>query len=186
MPQADQFLALCRIYNIHDALAVFTDAFPTLVDPLSKEGRGKVIEFERILVASKLYARGSNVIPYHKRTRPVYEEDPVSAGTGQFLDSPDYTMTEIDDDVPDCVNFGVRVAGDSMEPAIQNGQIVWVQQQPTLENGEIGIFVLNGQSFVKKLFQGAQGVSLISLNPKYAPISIHAEDDLRVFGKVIL
>jgi phage repressor protein C with HTH and peptisase S24 domain len=50
-----------------------------------------------------------------------------------------------------------------------------------LDVGEIGIFELNGDAYVKKLGHG----EFISLNPKYKPISIHEFDSIHVFGKVI-
>jgi len=50
-----------------------------------------------------------------------------------------------------------------------------------LDEGEIGIFCLNNDVYLKKLGRGC----LISLNSKYEPIPICAHDDLRVFGKVV-
>ena len=41
---------------------------------------------------------------------------PVSAGTGQFLDSDRFSEIEVGDEVAANADFGVRVAGDSMEP----------------------------------------------------------------------
>lgn len=75
----------------------------------------------------------------------------VSAGTGQFLDSEDYDMTEVGPEVPDGANFGVRVAGDSMEPRFHDGQTVWVSQQHSLMTGEIGIFLYDGCAYLKQL-----------------------------------
>ena len=36
-----------------------------------------------------------------------------------------------------------------MEPLYPNGQTIWVHQQETLEDGEIGIFFLDGEAYVK-------------------------------------
>ena len=38
-----------------------------------------------------------------------------------------------------------------------------------VENGEIGIFSLNGEAYIKKLQDDQNGVFLISLNEKYPP-----------------
>lgn len=185
IPQADQFLTLCQIFGVRDILGTFAMT-PRFADPLSKEGRRKVEEYEQILIASNMFAPAGKVLPFRKRQRPVYEEEPVSAGTGQFLDNPNYTMMDIGEEVPDCVDFGVRVSGDSMEPTFVDGQIVWIQQREVIEDGEIGIFYLNGQSFIKKLKTTKDGVKLVSLNAeKYAPIVIKPNDDFRAFGKVI-
>ena len=39
--------------------------------------------------------------------------------------------------MPEAANFGVRVAGDSMEPRFHSGQTVWVHQQPTLVSPKV-------------------------------------------------
>ena len=83
------------------------------------------------------------------------------------------------------VDFGVRVSEDSMEPLYLNGQIIWVHQQETLEDGEIGIFFLDGEAYVKKYHQTPDGISLISMNKKYAPIKVSSGSVFRTFGKVV-
>lgn len=60
-----------------------------------------------------------------------------------------------------------------MEPVYVNKQIVWVHQQDQLENGNIGIFYLNGDAYIKKYQKNKDNVQLISLNKKYAPIQIN-------------
>ena len=118
------------------------------------------------------------------RILPLYRLA-VSAGTGEFLDGSDYDSVEVGEDVSPLADFGVRIAGDSMEPRFVHGQIVWVRRQSTLENGEIGIFLYNGAGYCKRLERSREGVALVSLNPLYAPIRVTAEDELRLFGKVV-
>ena len=103
--------------------------------------------------------------------RKVFTE-PASAGTGLFLDSDQYEEFEVGDDVPAASDFGIRVSGVSMEPIYVNKQIVWVHQQDQLENGNIGIFYLNGNAYIKKYQKNKDNVQLISLNKKYAPIPV--------------
>ena len=62
-----------------------------------------------------------------RRTLNLYDL-PVSAGTGQFLDSDRFSEMEVGDEVSLDADFGVRVSGDSMEPLYLNGQIIWVHQ----------------------------------------------------------
>lgn len=70
--------------------------------------------------------------------------------------------------------IGVRISGSSMEPEFHDGQIAWVLQQESVVNGEIGIFALNGEAYIKKLQNDKNGIFLISLNEKYAPIKVGA------------
>ncbi len=115
-----------------------------------------------------------------KRLLRLYDI-PISAGPGNYLDDSDYEMMEIDDLVPDSVDYAVRVSGDSMMPRFVDRQIVFIHEQPSLEEGEIGIFYLNNDAYLKKLGRGC----LISLNPEYDLIPIREQDDFKVFGKVV-
>ena len=55
----------------------------------------------------------------------------------------------------------------------------------SVANGEIGIFALNGEAYIKKLQNDKDGIFLISLNEKYAPIKVGENDRLDIFGKVL-
>jgi len=118
------------------------------------------------------------------RTLPLYRLA-VSAGTGELLDGTDYDTVEVGDEVSPNADFGVRIAGDSMEPRFVHGQIVWVHRQETLRSGEIGVFLYNGAGYCKRLEYAAGRVELVSLNPRYAPIRVAEGDELRVFGRVV-
>lgn len=118
--------------------------------------------------------------------RPIRLFDlPASAGTGQFLDGEGYEEVLVSDAVSTEAAFGIRIQGDSMEPKIPNGNAVWVRPQPMLQDGEVGIFLLNGQGYCKKLRYQAGKYQLCSLNTKYPPIPISEFDELRVIGKVL-
>ena len=111
---------------------------------------------------------------------------PASAGTGMFLDSDDYDIMEFPiNSVPINASFGVRVSGHSMEPKYSDGDIVFVRRQPSLETGEIGVFILNGDAYIKKLSNVKKSLRLVSLNPQFSPIFVGENDSFRVVGKVI-
>lgn len=90
-------------------------------------------------------------------------------------------------DVPEGARFGVRILGDSMEPAIHDGQIAWVDDRVELSDGEIGIFRLESGAVCKRLRLGANGraMRLESINPAYAPITGKALAGLEGVGRVI-
>lgn len=58
-------------------------------------------------------------------------------------------------------------------------------EKDSLANGEIGIFYLNGNTYIKELHDEPDGVYLISLNQKYRPIQVLESDSFKIFGKVI-
>ena len=112
---------------------------------------------------------------------PLYDIG-ASAGTGVFLDNPCYEVISLPEDrLSRKANFALWVSGDSMEPRFHDGDLVLVKIQPSVEPGEIGIFVLNGEGYIKKF----GGDKLISLNPVYEPIIITEDDALYCKGKVI-
>ena len=107
---------------------------------------------------------------------------PVSAGTGQSLTGEYKTYLEVSSDkVPYGTDFVLRVSGDSMEPEFYDGDIVCIKSQQTLEQEEIGVFIVNGEGYLKKL--GYR--KLVSLNRRYAPIPLLESDSVYCVGKVL-
>ena len=185
IPNAVQFLAVCKILEITDIYKTFIGAKKSAYDRLNHDGKQKVMEYIDLLIRSGLYTESitdAEIIPF--RSLPLYHIS-VSAGTGQFLDSDNYDMIDVGEDVPSSADFGVRISGDSMEPRFAHGQIVWVHQQQSINHGEVGIFLYNGDAYCKKFEQNESGVQLISYNKAYAPIEITDNSEFRVFGKVV-
>lgn len=126
---------------------------------------------------------GANNIIYVK----VFDQK-VSAGKGDlvldvsFEKRPFHRST-----IPKNTDYAVFISGDSMEPDICNGQLIWVEDTSSLANGEIGVFQLNNEYFCKKLEQPMPNseIKLISLNGKYKPIIIQESDDFMCRGRVL-
>ena len=185
LPNARQFLALCDLLEIDDIRGYFTGGGEGLLQGLDAAGRQKAMEYIQLLRWSGRYSlqrAEAEILPL--RSLPLYAIG-VSAGTGQFLDGEDYEMVEVGPEVPEGANFGVRVAGDSMEPRFHNGQTVWVRQQRSLMTGEIGIFLYDGCAYLKQLVARQDHLALHSLNPAYGDIPVSPELPLRVLGKVL-
>ena len=159
-PNAAQFLALCRIYSVRD------------------EGRRLVDGYIRVLLASGLYAEEPEA-----RTLPLYHLA-ASAGTGQFLDGDSSEPIDAPGAPPEA-DFAVRIAGDSMEPEIADGAVVYVRSREVLESGALGIFIYRGEAYCKRLAQSKNGAQLVSVNPSYAPIDIREGEQFRVCGEVV-
>ena len=183
LPNARQFLALCEILEIEDIRGEFSSGREGIFAGLDGAGRHKALDYVQLLRDSGRYANRREE-PAYIRSLPLYSLA-VSAGTGQFLDGEDYEMVEVGAEVPDGANFGVRVAGDSMEPVFHDGQTVWVRQQRSLMTGEIGIFLYDGNAYLKQLVALEHSMALHSLNPAYSDIVVSPELPLRVLGKVV-
>jgi len=80
-------------------------------------------------------------------------------------------------------SFMLRVQGDSMIGAgILDGDFVLVSQQPTAENGDIVVALLDDEATVKRFYLTANGIELRPENPAVAPIV--ANDEVRILGRV--
>lgn len=91
---------------------------------------------------------------------------------------------------PEGAQFAVRIQGDSMEPQIPDGSIVYVARQP-LQNGDVGIFCVDGDMFCKQYYKDPLGiVYLFSLNRRRADadivLSASSGRTLACFGRVLL
>ena len=109
----------------------------------------------------------------------------ASAGFGEYLEDSDYEDIEMNDSIPSQADFGITIHGDSMMPRINDGDVVWVRQQDSVEANQIGVFVLNGDALCKKLVSSGNKFFLRSLNNKYKDIPITEFDNLKVIGRVI-
>jgi phage repressor protein C with HTH and peptisase S24 domain len=109
----------------------------------------------------------------------------VSAGTGYNLNDDDQWDTIEVPDTPEAnkADFALTISGDSMEPVYYDGDIVLVKSQSAIDNGEIGIFIIEDNGYIKKY----GGDKLISLNAKYDDIlfSDYNSEDIRCVGLVI-
>ena len=185
-PTAGMFLEVCKILDITDIYEDFIGENPkNLFSQLNEKGVEKVLDYIRLLILSDEYKKPEPVIiPFRLRSIPLFDL-PASAGTGHFLDGENYEMIEVGNDVPENADFGIRVSGDSMTPRFQDKQIVWVQKTSQLYEGEIGIFYLDGNSYIKKLQSNTDGTFLVSLNPTYAPLKVTEDSSFTTFGRVI-
>lgn len=106
----------------------------------------------------------------------------ASAGTGNWLDDEQMgTIKVIDTPEARKADIVIEVDGDSMLPTFNDGDKVLVRLQPAVEIGEVGIFILDGNGYIKKFADDR----LISLNPEYDDVYPSEYSDFRCIGKVI-
>lgn len=149
---------------------------------LDKKGREAVLKAaDAELVRMEAEARRAASDVGLKRRIFIYDV-PVSAGLGSFLDSSHSTAISLMvNDVTDRADYAVRVSGDSMEPRYFDGDIVIVESCGEVPVGKVGIFLYNGESYIKKF----GGDRLRSVNPKYKDIVFKENDDIRCLGLVL-
>ena len=137
-------------------------------------------ETERIQKFGRLGESSNTTVPFPKRLISYYFKN-ASAGTGQLVID---NLPDKDIEIPDKpeyrnVSYAIGVNGSSMEPAFQDGDILLVEATQEIEVGDVGIFQINNECFVKKLGEK----ELISLNKDYKNIPL--DETALTLGKVI-
>ena len=188
VPDAVQFIALCELYGVQDAVAEFKGSGDRgAFSGLNREGTDRAKEFIELLLLSDKYK--AEEIPEDDentgeiRTVPLYDIR-SAAGTGIFLDSDSYTPYR-SAKIPPTANLAVRMNDASMEPLIKHGDIVCVESAAWLDSGELGVFIFNGDPYVRRLDR-VDGVKLIAENPRFNPIAVKYSYELRTVGRVLL
>lgn len=112
---------------------------------------------------------------------PVFES--VSAGFGVYASDyiVDYIPIYIKNPADAKDMLCIKVKGDSMYPKIEDGDIVVVRKQSSVDSGSIAVVLIdNEEGLVKKVVYNENLIELISINPEYAPKRFEGKDVLRV------
>lgn len=84
--------------------------------------------------------------------------------------------------------FGLRVNGDSMDKEFRDGDVVIVEKDAVVENGQIAVVQVNGyNATVKRVRYEKDRIILIpeSNNPAHYPQVYSQDDEVKVIGKVV-
>ena len=97
---------------------------------------------------------------------------------------------ERDVDMPENIraDFALRCKGDSMIDAhIYDGDIVYIRQQPIVENGEVAVVIIEDEATLKRFYQDGDTVTLMPCNSKYRPFVYTGEqlEQIRIIGKAV-
>jgi len=116
-----------------------------------------------------------------------YVEGLVAAGRGIFQEDNLHMEVKLRaNDVPNEYDTIAKVAGDSMEPLIEDNDLLFIKITSQVDINDIGIFQVNGKNFVKKLKRDYDGSwYLQSLNNSYEEIHLTENDDIRTIGEVV-
>ena len=112
-----------------------------------------------------------------------YYDQPVSAGTGQYLNEVQIETIQLPVKVD--ADFVCPIYGDSMEPDYKSGDYVFVKLTVELPSGSVGVFDYEGEAYIKQLIIEKDKAYLRSFNKKYKDIPINSDSDFRIIGKVV-
>lgn len=109
--------------------------------------------------------------PAEIRQIPLYS-CPAAAGYAAPVFGEDFEYIDVTGDVPRGADLAVRIQGDSMEPYIGDGSVVYLNRDP-LASGDVGIFCVDGEMLCKQFVRDRLGmVYLFSLNRKRADADV--------------
>ena len=112
-----------------------------------------------------------------------YYDQPVSAGTGQYLNEVEIETIQLPVKVD--ADFVCPIYGDSMEPDYKSGDYVFVKLTVELPSKTVGVFDYEGEAYIKQLVIEKDKAYLRSFNKKYKDIPINSNSDFRIIGKVV-
>ncbi|MGN7113034.1 helix-turn-helix domain-containing protein [Staphylococcus ureilyticus] len=109
---------------------------------------------------------------------PIYSEE-------NLIDYIYFSKEKLNDDKEE---FGLKVSGDSMNKIFDEGDVVVIEKDSTVENGQLGVVMINGYNgTVKRIRYKDDQVILIpeSNNPNHYPQVYSAKDEVKIVGRVV-
>lgn len=168
--QSDQELPVVKIFN-----------------SLNDAGKEKLLDYGYELQNDPDYqAQDSSAVRYIKHYLV-----PSAAGYASPIEGEDYELIECNDPLAANADFCISISGDSMEPYIMDGQMVYVQRDCPLKEFDVGVFFLDGDVFCKQWCVDYSGtLHLLSANKMRRDANKEVPRDSSktciCFGKVIL
>ena len=161
----------------------------TIYNQLEEPKQEKVLDYATVLLNEQNNMKTSTVLEKYKDDDYIidYVEGLVAAGNGTFQEDNLHMEVKLrSEDVPENYDTIAKVAGDSMEPLIEDNDLLFIKVSSQVDINSIGIFQVNGKNFVKKLKRDYDGSwYLQSLNSGYEEIYLSEEDDIRTLGEVV-
>lgn len=96
----------------------------------------------------------------------------------------DYVSCELSSNA----DFALKCKGDSMINAnIYDGDLVFIKQQPIVENGQIAAVLIGTEATLKRVYINDSSVTLLAENPNFPPLTYSKEDmnDVQIIGKAV-
>lgn len=161
----------------------------TIFNQLDEDRQEKVIDYATVLLNEQVSMKTTTVLEKYRTDDYIidYVEGLVAAGHGTFQEDNLHMEVKLRaEDVPESYDTIAKVAGDSMEPLIEDNDLLFIKVTSQVDINSIGIFQINGKNFVKKLKRDYDGSwYLQSLNSGYEEIHLSENDDIRTIGEVV-
>ena len=146
-----------------DDLFLLAEVLRVSIDDLFPPREDKVVETKQISVVSKISAG-----------KPIEAEENIE----NYISIPNAKPN----------TFGLIVSGDSMNREFKEDDIVIVEKDAPVENGQIGVVMINGyDATVKRIKYDDDKIILIpeSYNNEHLPQIYNVNDEITIVGRVV-
>lgn len=126
----------------------------------------------------------SNITPIARKSFPLF--DGIAAGVPRLM--PDAVTLYVDATVDVQADYVIKVHGDSMTGArINDGDYVFIRQQPEVENGEIAAVAIGDEATLKRFYKYGDVVVLRAENPDFQELTYSGSelDQVHILGKAV-
>ncbi|ELJ9288491.1 helix-turn-helix domain-containing protein [Staphylococcus coagulans] len=155
--------------------------------------RDKIVKLAKALRVSPSYIMGIEEEQPQLETLPVKKipvVSKISAGLPIYSEENliDYIYFATKNLNSNKEEFGLQVSGDSMDKIFQEGDVVVVEKDSIVENGQLGVVMINGyNATVKRIRYTKDQIILIpeSNNPIHYPQVYGRNDEVKIIGRVI-
>ncbi|CAC5510807.1 TPA: helix-turn-helix domain-containing protein [Staphylococcus aureus] len=155
--------------------------------------RDKIVKLAKALRVSPSYIMGIEDEKPQLETIPVKKipvVSQISAGMPIYTEENliDYIYFATKNLNSNKEEFGLQVSGDSMDKLFQDGDVVVVEKDSTVENGQLGVVLVNGYNgTVKRIRYNNDQIILIpeSNNPSHYPQVYGKDDEVKIVGRVV-
>ena len=155
--------------------------------------RDKIVKLAKALRVSPSYIMGIDEEQPQLETLPVKKipvVSKISAGLPIYseenlIDYIYFSKEKLNDDKEE---FGLKVSGDSMDKIFDEGDVVVVEKDSIVENGQLGVVMINGYNgTVKRVRYNGDQIMLIpeSNNPSHYPQVYGKDDEVKIVGRVV-
>ncbi|HEI7434554.1 TPA: helix-turn-helix domain-containing protein [Staphylococcus aureus] len=155
--------------------------------------RDKIVKLAKALRVSPSYIMGIEDEKPQLETIPVKKipvVSKISAGMPIYTEENliDYIYFATKNLNSNKEEFGLQVSGDSMDKLFQDGDVVVVEKDSTVENGQLGVVLVNGYNgTVKRIRYNNDQIILIpeSNNSSHYPQVYGKDDEVKIVGRVV-